>query len=369
MAADSSSRSLKSRSFRKGIVKSAIVTGVSGQDGAYLAKLLLEKGYQVHGTFRPPGPGGRWRLRELGIADHAQLRLMPFDFGDPEAAMQMVERLQPDEIYNLAGQSSAVTSLSDPIGTARSNALGPLHLLNAIQRTCPKARFFQAGSAELFGNAEEVPQNESTPFCPNNPYGVSKLFAHFATVDFRNRLGVFGVSGLLYNHESPLRGADFVSRKIASSLAALSQGREEPLEIGNLSAVRDWGYAPDFVEGMWQSLQVDNPDTYVFATGSPSTVRDFVFLAARATGFDLDWRGSGLDEVGIDRETGKHLVRVNARFYRPEEGHPRIGSAIKARRELGWVANTGLAALCDTMVEAEIRRLSQNGVTATDQHR
>ncbi|MEK0447427.1 MAG: GDP-mannose 4,6-dehydratase, partial [Verrucomicrobiota bacterium] len=235
---------------------------------------------------------------------------------------------------------------------------GPLYILEAIRQTRPGTRFFQAGSAELFGNAEQVPQSESTPFSPNNPYGFSKLFAHSATVDYRNRFGVFGVSGLLYNHESPLRGAEFVTRKIAAGMAAMSCGREEPLEMGNLEAVRDWGYAPDFVEGMWRSLQVSDPDTYIFATGKPCTVREFLFLAAHAAGFVLEWRGSGVEEVGFDGRSGKILVRVNPQFYRPDPGHLRIGSAARAKEKLGWVAGTCLAELCGIMVEAEIHRIS-----------
>jgi GDPmannose 4,6-dehydratase len=297
-----------------------------------------------------------WRLNELGIVNHECLHLEVLDLTDPVAATELVGRVQPDEIYNLAGQSSAVASLSEPIGTAHINALGPLHLLEAIRQTCPKARFFQAGSAELFGNTEETPQNESTAFSPSNPYGVAKLFAHFATQDYRNRCGVFGVSGLLYNHESPLRGAEFVTRKIATSFVAMVQGRNEPLEIGNLDAVRDWGYAPDFVHGMWQSLQVEQPDTYIFATGKPSMVRDFVYLTAKAVDVDLEWQGSGLQEVGVDRDTGKTLVRVNPQFYRAVERYQRIGSSDKARERLGWVAHTDLAELCGIMVDAELRR-------------
>ena len=341
-------------------MKSAIVTGISGQDGAYLARLLLGKGYSVHGTARSLSGGGFWRLSELGIMGHENLHLEVFDLADAVAAMELVGRLQPHEVYNLGGQSSAVVSLSAPIGTAHVNALGPLHLLDAIHKACPRARFFQAGSAEIFGNADQTPQNELTPVHPNNPYGVAKLFAHFATVDYRDRCGVFGVSGILYNHESPLRGAEFVTRKIAAALAAMSRGRTEPLEIGNLDAIRDWGYAPDFVDGMWQSLQLEHPDTYIFATGRASTVRDFVSLAAKTAGFHLEWRGSGLDEVGVEREAGKVLVRVNPQFYRPVEPNKRIGSPRKAEQKLQWVAKTELAELCNIMVGAELRRSPAN---------
>lgn len=360
MAEDSFSRSQRSRSSRKRQVKSAIVTGISGQDGAYLASFLLGNGYRVHGTSRSLLGGGGWRLCELGIAGHEHLHLEALDLADAGAAKELIGRLQPDEVYNLGGQSSAVVSLSEPIGTAHANALGALHLLDAIRQTCPGARFFQAGSAEIFGNADQAPQNEFTPFHPNNPYGVAKLFAHFATVDYRDRCGVFGVSGILYNHESPLRGAEFVTRKIAAALAAMNRGRTEPLEIGNLDAIRDWGYAPDFVEGMWQSLQLEHPDTYIFATGRSSTVRDFVSLAAKTAGFDLEWRGSGLDEVGVERGTGRDLIRVNPQFYRPVERNKRIGSPQKARQKLQWVAKTGLAELCNIMVGAELRRSPVN---------
>ncbi len=355
-AEDLSFRSQRSRSSSNRQVKSAIVTGISGQDGAYLARLLLGRGYKVHGTARSLSEGGVWRLNELGILGHDNLHLEVFDLADAVAAMELVGRLQPDEVYNLGGQSSAVVSLSEPIGTAHVNALGALHLLEAIREACPTARFFQAGSAEIFGNADQAPQDELTPVRPNNPYGVAKLFAHFATVDYRDRCGIFGVAGILYNHESPLRGAEFVTRKIAAALAAMSRGRSEPLEIGNLDAIRDWGYAPDFVEGMWQSLQVDAPDTYIFATGRASTVRDFVSLAAKTAGFHLEWRGSGLDEVGVERQAGKVLVRVNPQFYRPVEPTQRIGSPQKAQQKLQWVAKTGLAELCNIMVGAELRR-------------
>ena len=334
----------------------AIVTGITGQDGAYLAELLLRKGYRVIGTYRSASTRDFWRIDELGIRRHPDLDLVEFDCNGPEASRHLLKTSGATEVYNLAGQSSAVTSLADPVGTARANAMGPLYLLEAIRTASPGARLFQAGSSELYGNAAQVPQVESTAFSPNSPYGVAKLFAHWATVNYREAYGVFGVSGILFNHESPLRGTEFVTRKISNAFARIHLGLQDSMALGNMNAERDWGYAGDYVLGMWHALQVGQPGTYVFATKRMHTVRDFVTLAASAAGFRLDWQGHAEAEVAIDRNSGKTLVRVDPEFYRPLEIHQRVGDPGKAGRELGWRPSTSLETLCTMMVEADIRR-------------
>jgi GDPmannose 4,6-dehydratase len=337
-------------------MKNAVVTGVTGQDGAYLSELLLNKGYTVFGTYRSSGTQDFWRIEELGITNHANLRLLEFEATDLKACQNLLEETSANELYNLAGQSSAVTALAEPLETAQANGMGAVYLLEAIRKFCPSARFFQAGSSELFGQAHQVPQVESTPFYPTSPYGVAKLFAHWATVNYREAFGIFGTCGILFNHESPLRGSEFVTRKITNSFAKIRLGKQELLELGNLDAKRDWGYAKDYVSGMWTALQADDSDTFIFATNRMHTVRDFVTLAGNAAGFDLAWTGVAETEIGIDRNSGRTLVRVNPDFYRPLEIHQRIGDPEKAFRKLGWQPTTTLDHLCKMMIEADILR-------------
>jgi len=337
-------------------MKTALVTGVTGQDGAYLAQLLLDKGYEVYGAYRRTSSVNFWRLEELGVRDHERLHLVEFDLTDPGLCMSLMQRLRPQEVYNLAAQSFVAVSFEQPTTTAQITGVGVTHLLEAIRIVDPSIRFYQASTSEMFGKVQAVPQSEDTPFYPRSPYGVAKLYAHWMTVNYREAHGIFGASGILFNHESPLRGREFVTRKITDSMAKIRLGQLDVLELGNLDARRDWGYAQEYVDGMWRMLQVPTADTYVLATNRTETVRDFVRMAGRGAGFDLSFEGAGEQEVAVDRTSGRVLVRVNPRFYRLAEVELLIGDAGKAERELGWKARTTLEQLCTMMVEADIRR-------------
>ncbi|TSE23824.1 MULTISPECIES: GDP-mannose 4,6-dehydratase [Tepidimonas] len=339
----------------------AIVTGITGQDGAYLAQLLLDKGYQVYGTYRRSSSPNFWRIRHLGIHDHPALRLVEYDLTDPGAAMDLLQRCQPDEVYNLAAQSFVGVSFQQPSTTAQITGLGPLHLLEAIRLVNPRVRFYQASTSEMFGKVQAIPQNETTPFYPRSPYGVAKLFAHWMTVNYRESYGLYAASGILFNHESPLRGLEFVTRKITDAAARISAGLMTCVELGNLDAQRDWGYAPEYVEGMWRMLQAPEPDTYVLATGVTTSVRDFVRMAFEAAGITLAFRGQGQDEVGIDTATGRTVVRVNPKYYRPAEVDLLVGDSRRARERLGWQAHTDVRRLCQLMVQADLQRLARSG--------
>jgi len=340
-------------------MKTAIVTGVTGQDGAYLAQLLLEKGYAVYGTFRRTSSVNFWRIEELSIQNHPNLHLVEYDLTDLGASIALLQKLQPDEIYNLAAQSFVGVSFEQPTTTAQITGIGALYLLEAIRLVNPKIHFYQASTSEMFGKVQSVPQTESTPFYPRSPYGVAKLYAHWMTVNYRESYGIFGCSGILFNHESPLRGREFVTRKITDAVAKIKLGKLDVLELGNLDAKRDWGYAKEYVEGMWRMLQADVPETYVLATNRTETVRDFVRMAFRAAGMDVDFRGGAENETAVDAATGKTVVRVNPRFYRPAEVDLLIGDAGKAKAQLGWEPKTTLEALCAMMVEADLRRNAQ----------
>jgi GDPmannose 4,6-dehydratase len=336
--------------------KVSIVTGVTGQDGAYLAQLLLDKGYEVYGTFRRTSSVNFWRLEELGVAQHPRLHLVEYDLTDLSSSIRLLQKTGATEVYNLAAQSFVGVSFEQPITTAEIPGMGVVHLLEAIRVVNPQVRFYQASTSEMFGKVQAVPQVESTPFYPRSPYGVAKLYAHWMTVNYRESYGIFGASGILFNHESPLRGREFVTRKITDGMAKIKLGQLEVLELGNLDAKRDWGYAKEYVEGMWRMLQADQPDTYVLATNRTESVRDFVTMAGKAAGFDLRWQGEAENEVGIDRATGRTLVKVNPKFYRPAEVELLIGNPEKAMHELGWAPKTTLEQLCQMMVEADIRR-------------
>ncbi|AHE98517.1 GDP-D-mannose dehydratase [Thioalkalivibrio paradoxus ARh 1] len=340
-------------------MKKAIITGVTGQDGAYLAALLLEKGYQVFGAYRRTSSVNFWRIEELGLANHPHLHLVEHDLTDLSSSVRLLERSEADEIYNLAAQSFVTVSFDQPITTGEITGLGALNLLEAIRIVDPRIRFYQASTSEMFGKVQTVPQDESTPFYPRSPYGVAKLYAHWMTVNYRESHGIFGASGILFNHESPLRGREFVTRKVTDGIARIKRGKLEVLELGNLDAKRDWGYAQEYVEGMWRMLQVENPDTYVLATGRTETVRDFVTMSCRAAGIGIEWNGKGESEQGIDMETGRTIVRVNPRFYRPAEVDLLIGDPEKARRNLGWEAKTSLEELCRMMYEADLVRVER----------
>ncbi len=336
--------------------KKALVTGITGQDGAYLAELLLEKGYEVTGTYRRTSSVNFWRIEELGIQSHPNLKLVEYDLTDLGASIRLLQNVQPDEIYNLAAQSFVGVSFEQPVTTAEITGVGPVNLLEAIRIVNPKIRFYQASTSEMFGKVQAVPQKEDTPFYPRSPYGVAKLYAHWMTVNYRESYGIFGASGILFNHESPLRGREFVTRKITDSVAKIHLGKLDVLELGNMDAKRDWGYAKEYVEGMWRILQADQPDTYVLATNRTETVRDFVSMAFKAIDVTLEWSGSADNEIGTCKKTGKVLVRVNPKFYRPAEVELLIGDPAKAQKELGWKPSTTLEQLCQMMVEADLRR-------------
>jgi GDPmannose 4,6-dehydratase len=339
--------------------KVAIITGITGQDGAYLAQLLLEKGYEVFGTYRRTSSVNFWRIEELGIEKNPHLHLVEFDLTDLSCAIRLLQTTKPDEIYNLAAQSFVGVSFDQPITTAEITGIGPVNLLEAIRIVNPKIHFYQASTSEMFGKVQAIPQVEQTPFYPRSPYGVAKLYAHWMTINYRESYGIFASSGILFNHESPLRGREFVTRKITDTLAKIKLGQADVLELGNLDAKRDWGFAKDYVEGMWRILQATDPDTYVLATNRTETVRDFVSMAAKAAGFDLVWQGVGEGEVGIDQASGKTIVKINPQFYRPAEVELLIGNPAKAKADLGWEPQTNLESLCQMMVEADLRRNKQ----------
>jgi GDPmannose 4,6-dehydratase len=336
--------------------KKALVTGITGQDGAYLAELLLEKGYEVTGTYRRTSSVNFWRIEELGIQSHPNLNLVEYDLTDLGSSIRLLQNAQPDEVYNLAAQSFVGVSFEQPVTTAEITGVGPVNLLEAIRIVNPKIRFYQASTSEMFGKVQAVPQKEDTPFYPRSPYGVAKLYAHWMTVNYRESYGIFGCSGILFNHESPLRGREFVTRKITDSVAKIHLGQLDVLELGNMDAKRDWGYAKEYVEGMWRILQADHPDTYVLATNRTETVRDFVSMAFKAVDVGIAWSGEAENEIGTCKKTGKVLVRVNPKFYRPAEVELLIGDPAKAHRELGWKPSTTLEQLCQMMVEADLRR-------------
>ena len=336
--------------------KIALITGVTGQDGAYLAQLLLEKGYAVYGAYRRTSSVNFWRMQELGILEHPQLHLVEYDLTDQGATIALVQKIQPDEIYNLAAQSFVGVSFEQPATTAHITGIGALHLLEAVRLVNPKIRYYQASTSEMFGKVQTIPQTEDTPFYPRSPYGVAKLYAHWMTVNYRESYNIFGASGILFNHESPLRGREFVTRKITDSVAKIHLGQQQTLELGNLDAKRDWGYAQEYVEGMWRMLQVDIPDTFVLATNRTETVRDFVRMAFKAVGVELAFSGQGDAEIATDVATGTVRVRVNPKFYRPAEVELLIGDPAKARAQLGWQPTTTLEQLCQMMVEADLRR-------------
>jgi len=336
--------------------KVAIITGITGQDGAYLAELLLDKGYKVFGTYRRTSSVNFWRIEELGIQNHSNLELVEYDLTDLGSSIRLLETTQATEVYNLAAQSFVGVSFDQPIATAEITGLGPVHLLEAIRIVNPKIRFYQASTSEMFGEVQEIPQKESTPFYPRSPYGVAKLYAHWMTINYRESYGIFGCSGILFNHESPLRGQEFVTRKITNSVAKISLGKQDVLELGNMDAKRDWGFAKDYVEGMYLMLQADKPDTYVLATNRTETVRDFVTMSFKAVNIALNWQGAGEAETAIDKATGKTVVRVNPAFYRPAEVELLIGDPQKAKDDLGWEPSTTLEELCAMMVDADLRR-------------
>ena len=334
----------------------AIITGITGQDGAYLAQLLLDKGYTVYGTYRRTSSVNFWRIEELGVCKHPNLHLVEYDLTDLSSSIRLLQTSGAIEVYNLAAQSFVGVSFDQPVTTAEITGIGPLNLLEAIRIVNPKIRFYQASTSEMFGKVQAIPQIESTPFYPRSPYGVAKLYAHWMTINYRESYDIFACSGILFNHESPLRGREFVTRKITDSVAKIKQGKLDVLELGNMDAKRDWGFAKEYVEGMWRMLQADEPDAYVLATNRTETVRDFVSMAFKAVGIELDFKGAADAEIGVDSATGKTLVRVNPKFYRPAEVELLIGNPEKAKQKLGWEPRTTLEELCAMMVQADLQR-------------
>ncbi|PZP60836.1 MAG: GDP-mannose 4,6-dehydratase [Pseudoxanthomonas spadix] len=337
-------------------MKTALITGISGQDGAYLAQLLLEKDYVVYGTYRRTSSVNFWRIQELGIENHPALHLVEYDLTDLSSSIRLLESTGATEVYNLAAQSFVGVSFDQPHTTAQITGIGPLHLLEAIRIVNPKIRFYQASTSEMFGKVQAIPQVESTPFYPRSPYGVAKLYAHWMTVNYRESYDIFGCSGILFNHESPLRGREFVTRKITDSVAKIKLGKLDVLELGNLDAKRDWGFAKEYVQGMWRMLQADEPDTFVLATNRTETVRDFVSMAFKGAGIDVEFRHSDVDEVAVDVQSGQTVMKINPKFHRPAEVDLLIGNPEKAERVLGWRAETKLESLCQMMVDADIKR-------------
>lgn len=338
-------------------MKKALITGIRGQDGAYLSKLLLEQGYEVYGADRRSGDSSFWRLKELGIDRDVKIRYM--DLLELTNVMREIERIRPDEVYNLAAQSFVQASFHQPILTSDIDAMGVLRLLEAIRMINPNAKFYQASTSEMFGKVQAIPQNEKTPFHPRSPYGVAKVYGHWITVNYRESYNMFACSGILFNHESPLRGIEFITRKLTSGIARIGSGLQDKIFVGNLDSKRDWGYAPEYVEAMWRMLQQKQPDDYVVATGETHSVREFTEAAFRSAGIRIGWKGKGLREKGIDKKTGKTLVEVSPEFFRPAEVNILIGDPAKAKKKLGWRPKTTFSRLVEIMVEADLKRVKK----------
>jgi GDPmannose 4,6-dehydratase len=347
-------------------MKTAIITGATGQDGAYLSKLLLDKGYKVVGTYRRSSSANFWRLEHLDVLNEPNFELCEFDITDPQRARAVINTVQPNEIYNLAAQSFVGTSFEQPYSTTQLTGVSVLNILEAIREVDSSIRFYQASTSEMFGKVQAIPQTEDTPFYPRSPYGVAKLYAHWMTINYREAYDIFATSGILFNHESPLRGNEFVTKKITRGVARILAGNSAPLELGNLDSKRDWGYAKDYVDGMWRMLQTEEPGTYVLATGHTHTVREFVTSAFAAVGIQLEFVDSGINERGIiqsidlktahanDLKVGQELVSVNPSFFRPAEVELLIGDYTKAKTELNWEPKTSLDELVKMMVEFDL---------------
>jgi GDPmannose 4,6-dehydratase len=338
--------------------KTALITGITGQDGAYLSKLLLDKGYRVVGSMRRTSGIGTWRLQDLQVL--RDIEFVSMELTEDSNVRVVLENVQPDEIYNLAAQSFVGDSFRQPIYTSQVTAIGTLRLLEGVRAFVPAAKFYQASTSEMFGKVQEVPQNERTPFYPRSPYGVAKLFAHWTVVNYREAYGLHCCSGILFNHESPLRGVEFLPRKVTLGMAKYALRGEGPLRVGNLEAKRDWGHARDYVDAMWRMLQTTPVMDFVVATGRTHTVREFVEMAAKACGIFLDWQGTGHNEQGIDRTTGKIVVSVDPAFYRPLEVDLLVGDPSRAKEVLGWSPTVRLEDLVAEMVEADMQRVSSN---------
>lgn len=340
--------------------KIALVTGATGQDGAYLSRYLVDLGYKVFGAYRRAASTNLWRLGELKLLDEANFSLIELDITDPVSCINAIKVAKPNEIYNLAAQSFVGASFKEPLHTSYASGIAVLNLLEAIRLSDKSIKFYQAGTSEMFGKVQTIPQNESTPFYPRSPYGVAKLYGHFMSINYRESYDIFAACGILFNHESPLRGLEFVTRKITNSAAKIALGKLDCLELGNLEAKRDWGFAKDYVEGMHAMLQAPKADTFVLASGITTTVRDFVKMSFEALDIALVFEGEGVNEVARDKKTGKVVVKVNPEFFRPAEVDLLIGDASKAKEQLNWSAKTNLNELCAMMVKADLER-AKNG--------
>ena len=361
------------------MTKKALITGVTGQDGAYLSEFLLEKGYEVHGIKRRTSLFNTDRIDHLYQDPHESDRhfiLHHGDLTDSSSLIRIIQQVQPDEIYNLAAQSHVAVSFEEPEYTANSDALGSLRLLEAIRILGleKKTRFYQASTSELFGKVQETPQKESTPFYPRSPYAAAKLYAYWITVNYREAYGIYACNGILFNHESPIRGETFVTRKITRALARIKLGLQERLYLGNLDAKRDWGHARDYVEMQWLMLQQDEPEDFVIATGKQYSVREFVEAAAHELGMAIEWQGKGVEEKGIDTETGKTIVQVDPRYFRPTEVETLLGDPSKAKEKLGWTPKTEFKELVKEMIVADLKDaerdelIQREGYTALNRH-
>ena len=342
------------------MAKTALITGVTGQDGSYLAKLLLDKGYNVIGAARRSASVNLWRLDFLGIRDH--VKMVPMELLEYSNICKVVQDHKPDEFFNLAAQSFVAASFEVPLYTADADAIGVARILEAIRQYSPETRFYQASTSEMFGKVQEVPQKESTPFYPRSPYGVAKLYGHWITVNYRESYNLHASCGILFNHESPLRGLEFVTRKITAGLANVKYGHQSHIELGNMDSKRDWGFAGDFVEGMWRMLQQSEGSEYVLATNETHTVRSFVENAGKALGMNIEWTGEGVDEFGTDTKTGKVVVKINPQFYRPAEVDLLIGDPHKAQSELGWKRQMSFEGLVEAMAKADDDRARDGSV-------
>ena len=353
------------------MTKRALITGLTGQDGAYLAEFLLAKGYEVHGIKRRSSSFNTDRIDHLYRDPHehdVRLHLHYGDLTDATNLIRIVQQVQPDEIYNLAAQSHVAVSFETPEYTANSDGLGPLRLLEAIRilGLVERTRFYQASTSEMFGKVSETPQRETTPFYPRSPYGAAKVYGHWITVNYREAYGMFACSGILFNHESPIRGETFVTRKITRALTRIHEGLEKCLYLGNLDSLRDWGHAKDYVRAQWLMLQQPEPDDYVIATGEQHAVREFVTRAAGELGMVIDWRGQGIEEEGVEVKSGKTIVKVDPRYFRPTEVDSLLGDSSKARMQLGWKPEISFEALVKEMVEADLESARRDAVMARE---
>lgn len=339
-------------------MKTALITGVMGQDGSYLSKLLLEKGYKVYGARRRNGSGNDWRHKYLGIEN--QVEMVDFELLEQTNIQRAIAKIEPDEIYNLAAQSFVGTSFEQPVYTGLVDGIAVVYILEAIRQVNSKIKLYQASTSEMFGKVQEIPQTEKTPFYPRSPYGVAKVYAHWINKNYRESYNIYGCNGILFNHESPLRGPEFVTRKITMALANIKLGNQEVLELGNLDSKRDWGFAGDYVEGMWMMMQQKNPDDYVLATNKTNTIRYFVEIAGKALGFDIEWRGENEKTIGVDKNTGRTIVKVNPKFYRPAEVELLIGNPEKAKKVLGWKPKVQVEELAEMMVKSDYDLIKNN---------